>query len=274
MAARARSEIRLEDITATPRGCPGMTAFKDHFSGHAADYAAARPGYPDALFDWLAQRSPGRGLAWDAGCGNGQAALALAARFGRVHASDASAAQIASAVAHPRIRYQVAPAQAPDLPARSVDLVTVAQAWHWFDRDAFHGAVREVARPGAVLAVWCYGICTVSPAVDAVFERLYEGVLGPYWPPERRHVEAGYGDLSFPFAPLPAPPFAMACDWDLPAFLAYLRSWSASQRHLAATGRDAVAGLAEAFAAAWGAPATVRTVRWPLALRAGRVDAT
>ena len=63
-----------------------MAAFKDHFSGHAAAYARARPTYPDALFDWLAARCDRHDLAWDAGCGNGQASLALADRFRRIHA--------------------------------------------------------------------------------------------------------------------------------------------------------------------------------------------
>ena len=66
------------------------------------------------------------------------------------------------------------------------------------------------------------------------------------------------------------PPFAMQVDWTLPQYLAYLRSWSASQRHLAATGHDAVALLADDFAAAWGDPARARRVAWPLAVRAGK----
>ena len=103
-----------------------MTAFKDHFSGHAAIYRDARPRYPDALFDWLAEQAPSRRLAWDAGCGNGQASIALAARFAHVVASDPSAAQIAHAPAHPNVEYRVEPAEQPSLADASVDLVVVA----------------------------------------------------------------------------------------------------------------------------------------------------
>ena len=52
--------------------------FKDHFSGHAADYAAFRPVYPPEMFDWLATLPPARRLAWDCATGNGQGARELA----------------------------------------------------------------------------------------------------------------------------------------------------------------------------------------------------
>jgi ubiquinone/menaquinone biosynthesis C-methylase UbiE len=247
--------------------------FKDHFSGHAVDYAAARPTYPEALFDWLAAQCPRHELAWDAGCGNGQASLALATRFRRVHASDPSDAQIAAAPADPRIAWRVEPAERCSLPDGSADLATVAQAFHWFDHGRYLAEVRRVVRAGGLVALWTYGLSSVDPAVDAVFADLYDGALGPYWPPERRHVESGYRDLPFPFAEVATPRFAMACDWTLAQYLAYLASWSASRRHLAATGLDAVAAAAPAMAVAWGDPGRARTVSWPLSLRVGRVGA-
>lgn len=245
--------------------------FHDHFSGHAAGYAQARPTYPDDLFDWLATQCAQRDLAWDAGCGNGQAALALAARFAHVVATDPSAEQIAQAPAHARIGYRVEPAEAPTLDDASVDLVTVAQAMHWFDLDRFHAAVRRVLRPDGVIAVWTYGLSNVDREVDAVFRRLYDDVLGAYWPAERRHVENGYAELAFPYAAIAAPSFAMACRWTLAQYLAYLRTWSATQRYVRAMGEDPVQGLAADFADAWGDPAQARYVRWPLGLRVGRV---
>lgn len=245
-------------------------SFHDHFSGHAAGYAQARPTYPPALFEWLAQQAPARACAWDAGCGNGQASLALAHRFRRVHASDPSASQIAAAPADARISWRVEPAEQCSLPDASTDLVTVAQAYHWFDHARFCAEVRRVLRPEGVVALWTYGLSRVDPAVDAVFAQLYDGALGDYWPPERRHVENGYRELPFPFVELDAPRFEMRLDWTLAQYLAYLRSWSASQRHLKATGRDAVAEAAAAMALAWGDPDSARQVVWPLSLRVGR----
>jgi SAM-dependent methyltransferase len=247
-----------------------MTGFRDHFSGHAAVYAQARPGYPDALFDWLAARCGGRALCWDAGCGNGQASVALAARFDAVFATDPSAAQVASASPHPRVRYAVEPAEACSLGDGAADLVTVAQAFHWFDTTRFCAEARRVLRPGGVVSVWTYAESRVSPAVDAVFDHLHHGLLGADWPPGREHVLSRYRELPFPFEEMSAPDFEMRCDWSLPQYLAYLRSWSASARHLARTGEDAVAAIAPAMAVAWGDPETTRPVRWPLSLRTGR----
>jgi SAM-dependent methyltransferase len=245
--------------------------FKDHFSGHADIYREARPNYPEALFDWLAAQAPARSLAWDAGCGNGQASVALATRYARVYATDPSATQVASAEARPNIDYRVEPAEQCGLADASADLVTVAQAMHWFDLARFHAEVRRVLKPGGVFAAWTYADCRVDPAIDAVKDRLYIDLTGPYWPPERVHVENGYRDLPFPFEEIAAPPFAMGMRWNAGQFLAYLRSWSATQRYLRDKGEDPVALIEPDLRAAWGDASILRAVRWEFHLRAGRV---
>ena len=246
-------------------------SFKDHFSGHASLYAQARPHYPDALFDWIAQTAPSRECAWDVGCGNGQASVALARRFERVIATDPSAQQIGNAEQHPRIDYRVEPGERTSIADRSVDAITVAQALHWFDLPRFVDEVKRVARPGAIFAAWTYAGCNVTPQADAVIARLYDDMLGAYWPPERRLVDEGYASLALPFDPLPAPAFEMRMEWTAEQLLAYLSSWSAAQRYHAATGRDAVAEIAGALREAWGDPRQPRAVRWTLGMRAGRV---
>lgn len=245
--------------------------FKDHFSGHADLYRAARPHYPDALFAWIADHAPARGCAWDAGCGNGQASVALARHFERVVATDPSERQIRQAVPDPRVAYRVESAERTSLAAHSVDAVAVAQALHWFDLDSFVAEVRRVASPAALVAAWSYANCSVTSAVDAIVAELYDGVLGPYWPPERALVDEGYASLALPFVPVAAPAFEMREDWNAARFLAYLSSWSAAQRHRKTSGVDAVAAVADNVCAAWGDPAEPRPVRWTLAVRAGRV---
>lgn len=246
--------------------------FKDHFSGHAAAYREARPLYPNALFEYLAALCVRHDLAWDAGCGNGQAALALAERFDQVIATDPSAPQIAEAPPHPRVHYRVEPAEAGTLAAASADLITVAQALHWFDQTRFHSEVRRVAKPGAAIAVWSYALCHVSPGVDAVLAELYEGIVGPYWPPERTHVANGYADLPFPYAPLAAPSFAMRHDWTLAQLFAYLGTWSAVQRYRSSVGIDPREAIRLALEKAWGDPDATQDIVWPLIVKAGRVD--
>lgn len=243
--------------------------FKDHFSGHAASYAAARPDYPPDLFDWLAEQAPARTLAWDCATGNGQAARALAEHFERVIATDASAEQIAQAVPQPHVEYRIATAESPGLDPNSADLVTVAQAVHWFDRPRFYEAARRILRPGGLIAVWSYGLFTIDPALDGIVNRFYDGVMGPYWPPERKLVDARYATLDFPFEEVAAPAFVMERDWTLDQVLAYLRTWSAVQRYRHDEGRDPVSLISGAFTRQWG-DAPRRRVCWPLYVRAGR----
>ena len=246
-------------------------SFKDHFSTQAAQYAERRPRYPAQLYSWLAERSPARDRCWDAGCGNGQASVALAAHFGAVIATDPSAAQIEAASPHARVAYRAEPAESPSLDANSVDLITVAQAYHWLDHARFAAAADRVLRAGGLLAVWCYGLCRVSPSIDESFMALYDDILGADWPPERAHVENGYRDLPMPFDPVEgAPPFAMQVDWRGDEYLGYLRTWSATQRFLKRTGEDPVSRIEAAVMSAWGEPQRVRTVAFPLSLRVTR----
>ena len=246
--------------------------FKDLFSGHSDLYLKARPHYPDALFAWLADEAPARTCVWDAGCGNGQASVALAKHFEHVVATDPSAQQIGNAVADPRVEYRNEAAEHTSIAEHSVDAVTVAQALHWFDLPAFIAEVRRVAKPGALFAAWCYANCSVTPKVDRVIARLYDPILGRYWSPERRLVDEGYASLDIPFAPVAAPAFEMRVDWNARQLLAYLTSWSAAQKYFKATGKDAVAAIADELIAAWGDAEQVRRVRWNLAIRAGRIE--
>ena len=244
--------------------------FKDHFSTHAASYADSRPGYPEELFDWLALQCPRRRLAWDAGCGNGQASVALASYFGEVYATDPSAEQIANAQQHERVHYEVENAEDCGLGDHTANLVTVAQAYHWFEHERFCNEARRVLSTDGVMAMWSYAESRVDTDVDIVVNELHHGTLENDWPPERRHVLDRYRDLPFPFRAIAAPPFEMRCEWNLAQYLGYLSSWSASQRHLQRTGVDAVVAATPAMREAWGDPERVRTVEWPLLLLAGR----
>lgn len=239
--------------------------FKDHFSGHARSYAESRPGYPDALFAWLAGQCQQQHLAWDCATGNGQAARSLATYFDRVIASDGSAEQIAAAPATPGIEYKVWQAEDPALEPGCTDLISVAQALHWFDHNRFFAACDRALASGGVLAVWSYGLCQISESVDALVDELYSQTLDDYWPPERRLVEQGYAGIEFPFTRLEAPDFAMRLNWSAEQFMAYLRSWSATQRYLKANAVDPVAAIEDTLLQAWGDDLE-KPVCWPLTL--------
>lgn len=249
-----------------------MSSFRDHFSAVAAGYAAYRPGYPDALFSYLASLPSKRALAWDCGCGSGQATLGLAPYFARVIGTDASEAQLAKAPPHPRVEYRVARADQSGLEAATVDLVTVAQAIHWFDLEPFYAEVRRVAAPGGVLAAWVYPNAALDePALNDVLQRFYRETVGPYWPPGRELAETGYRTLRFPFDELTPPAFEIVARWTLEELLGYVGSWSATARYVAALGHDPRGMLRATLTPHWGAPDTRQPVRWPLRLRVGRV---
>ena len=243
----------------------------EYFSDVASAYAAHRPSYPAALVDFLAQHAPARRFAWDCGCGSGQLSVVLAGPFERVWATDASREQIARADPHPNVTYSCAPAQSSGLADGVVDLATAAQAAHWFDLPSYYAEVRRVARPGAIVALITYGVMTVDAELDAVIEPFYHDVLGPHWPPERRHVDEGYRSVPFPFAEISAPSLEIRREWRLPDVIGYVGTWSAVWALQRAEGQAPLEAFHRVLADAWRPADRVRTVRWPLTLRVGRV---
>jgi SAM-dependent methyltransferase len=243
--------------------------FKDHFSERASGYAAHRPHYSKELAEWLASLAPTEKLAWDVACGSGQLSTLLGDHFENVVATDASSAQIAQATPHPRVEYRVEPAEHSSLADASVDLVTVAQAVHWLDLDAFYREVRRVARPGAAIAIVAYHIAVIDPVVDTVIDGFYSGDLDGYWPPERKHIETEYRDIPFPFERI-SPPSRMflGVNWDVEQMLGYIRTWSAVRALEAKNGAAQTDRFATRLRQAWGPEK--RDVRWPIVILAGR----
>jgi SAM-dependent methyltransferase len=246
-------------------------SFADHFSGVSAAYAAFRPRYPEALFEFLARAAPAREEAWDAGTGTGQAASGLAQHFAHVTATDASAAQIEQATPHAKISYRVAAAEASGVPSQSVDLVSAAQALHWFDRPRFWAETRRVLRPRGVIAVWTYVMMQIAPDIDAIVLHFYHDAVGPFWPPERRITEERYQTIEFPFTEFEAPHFVIEQRVTLDDVAGYVRTWSATRGFIEQHRRDPVDGLTQELAPIWGPPQQPRLARWPIAMRIGRI---
>ena len=263
---RTESVVHERHVTHTV----GMT-FKDHFSTQAESYARFRPTYPASLYAWLASSVPARDLVWDCGTGSGQAAVALAGHFAQVIASDPSREQIEHATAHTRVRYFVASAEQPPAEAMGADLVTVAQALHWFDFERFYPALKRVLKPGGLFAAWGYGHLQITPEVDAVVRHYYTDVVGPYWPPDRRHIESGYRSIPFPLTELATPEFEMTARWTVEDLIGYLDSWSATRRYLQAHDVNPLLSLRPALTEAWGS-VPERQVAWPLFLRLGQIN--
>ncbi len=243
---------------------------EDCFSGQARIYSRHRPDYPESLFQYLAELCPSRELAWDCGTGSGQAAIGLVKYFDRVIASDQSPNQVANAKFHQRILYQVSSAEKADLDTQSADLITVAQALHWFKLSRFYTEVRRVLKPGGILAAWCYHLVVVSQEIDEIIKNYYEAIVGPYWSDRIQFVNDRYQTIPFPFEELPPPKIDMNTFWDMHEMLGFLDSWSSTQKFMEVRGYHPLDEIQDELKAAWGNPNQKRIVHFPLYFKIGR----
>lgn len=241
------------------------------FSSRASHYTRFRPDYPDALIAFVSSLAKQHRVAWDCATGNGQAATALAKHFDHVIGTDASPEQIREARSHANVEYRVASAEDSGLDTASADLVTVAQALHWFDQPRFYKEAKRVLVSEGAIAIWTYGDPSLDHAPsDALLQRFNKGTMGQWWPKERGAVGAVFLDAEFPFREVVPPAFTLERSWTVAELAGYLRSWSAVARYQAANnGQDPVAPFEVELARAWGSPDERHTIRWPITMRAG-----
>jgi SAM-dependent methyltransferase len=237
------------------------------FGNVAAEYKTFRPTYPAALFAYLASIAPSCNCAWDCATGNGQAACALKSYFREVVATDISERQIAQSTGFDGIEYIVASAEKTPLASSSIDLITVAQALHWFDLPRFFAEVKRVAKPGGILACWCYSLLSVDSRIDVPICKLSSEVLKGYWSSERTLVDEHYATISFPFEELAPPQFEMTQRWNLDQLLGYLGTWSAVAAYEKAIGTNPISLIADELHSAWGDRYTTKSANWTLHLR-------
>ncbi len=126
---------------------------KDLFSNQAELYAKYRPTYPKELIEYVVSFVNKKETALDCATGNGQAAILLAASFQKVFATDTSLKQIDQAVKYPSVTYLREEAEKTSFDDNSFDLITVAQAYHWFEFDAFYAEATRIGKPDAIVAV-------------------------------------------------------------------------------------------------------------------------
>jgi ubiquinone/menaquinone biosynthesis C-methylase UbiE len=255
------------------------------FSAQSKEYASSRPSYPPALFEFIVSLVDKKNLAWDCATGNGQAAVVLADYFNQVVASDISARQLENAQQKSNIIYLLFHAEDAPLKDNSLDLITVAQALHWFDFDRFYSEARRVLRKreggktaggGGIIAAWAYGLHTISPDLDKVTRQLYGDILGDkYWPAETKYIEERYETIPFPFEQIPAPEFQIQLSWSLSDLVKYFHSWSSVQKFIEKNKYDPVSEILDSLEYAWGGGRNKvnqkRKVVWPLYVKVGKI---
>lgn len=242
---------------------------KDYFSNHSKIYAAFRPVYPKTLYDYILPFVKEKDTAWDVATGNGQVARVLAEHFVHVHATDISKAQLESAFQKDNIFYSVGRAEQSGFPDHGIDLVTVGQALHWFNLDAFFSEARRVLKPNGIIAVWGYAILRISKDIDQHFMHFYNNIVGPYWDDARKLVEDEYASITFPFDELPSKEFEIVVEWNADQFAGYLTSWSATQKFIRAHGFNPVEDFMRTLQPLWKRNET-KVVTFPVFLRLGK----
>jgi ubiquinone/menaquinone biosynthesis C-methylase UbiE len=209
---------------------------KDLFSNHADQYAAFRPKYPKALFQFLSSISPDKHAVWDVGTGNGQAAIALAEYFESVFATDISDNQLRHAPQNEKVRYALESAERTSLKDNSIDLITVGQAFHWFEESSFFTEANRVLKPNGIIALWGYGLFEIKGEKNLVIQNFYKEIVGSYWDIERRKVDEKYQQSAFPFNEISVPYFQMTYQWSPEQLFGYINTWSAVNKFAAING--------------------------------------
>ncbi|KAJ9177840.1 hypothetical protein P3X46_013007 [Hevea brasiliensis] len=254
------------------------------YDKQAAIYADARPTFPSQWFSMLAALTPHHSLAWDAGTGNGQAAISVAEHYDQVIATDISEEQLKHGINHPRVRYLHTPSSMSDDELvsliggeNSVDLVTVSVAVHWFDLERFYSQVKRLLRkPGGVIAVWTYNIIQVNSEFDPLMWGFYEKTLA-FQKPNVKYAFDCYRTLPFPFESVGVgcegqpETLEMTKEMSFQGLLGLMRSWSAVNT-AKEQGMDLLCeNVTREFEKAWGGRELVRTVIFKTYMLAGKV---
>lgn len=240
--------------------------YREHFSEQSENYLSYRPQYPKELFLYLQAQVSEHQVVWDCGTGNGQAAVELAKIFQKVIATDISQAQLQQAIKKENITYQCCPAEKTNIESHSVDLVTVAQALHWFSFESFYQEVKRVLKPNGWLAAWCYSLGEVTPEIDQLTRALYRQLP---WPSERHYIEEKYETIPFPFHKIKTPLFQVEKNINFEQFIGYLNTWSAVKEAMKYEKNNPIDALVFELKKAWGGAHVLRSMHWPLYLLMG-----
>jgi ubiquinone/menaquinone biosynthesis C-methylase UbiE len=249
-----------------------MKPVQDNFSAQAGLYQKYRPVYPGELYAEILKEVKEKKKVWDCGTGNGQVAYQLASYFEQVYATDISEKQLAHGIPHPNIRYQISRAEQTHFHDKQFDLITVAQAIHWFDFELFYKEVNRTDKPGGILAIWGYGLLKIDHTTDTLIDHFYRDIVGPYWDKERRYIDEGYQTIPFSFREIPVKKsFPMEYYWSLEELLGYLNTWSSVQQFISDQHHNPVELLRKELSGNW-LMQDKKKITFPLFVRMGLIE--
>jgi len=242
---------------------------KDNFSVQSSQYAKFRPTYPKELYDFLMAHVDQKNCAWDGATGNGQVAAELSKAFMEVYATDISSKQLEQAPQLANIHYKIESAEHTTFGNQQFDLITIAQAIHWFNFEEFFLEVSRVIKPNGIFAAFGYDLMKINPKIDRLIYYLYEDILGSYWDVERKHIEDGYARIPFPFQEIESPSLSISVDWHFDQLIGYLETWSSLQHYMRENGTNPIELIYDKLKIAWGKPQK-RAVHFNLILKVFR----
>ena len=244
----------------------------DKFSEQSSTYKRFRPTYPSTIYDEMHLHVQDKKACWDCGTGNGQVASVLAKNFDQVFATDISQNQLNQASSIDNVTYSVQRAERTNFDDNQFDLITVAQAVHWFDQMAFNQEVQRVGKKGAIISIWGYGLLRISDAIDHFIDEFYHNVVGPYWNKERIYIEQAYENIIFDFEEIPLRrTHQIIVQWDVEHLRGFLESWSAVQNYVQHHHDNPVDSLMDSIHAIWNDGALMN-VEFPIFVRMGRIS--
>ena len=127
----------------------------EKFTGKSEAYAKARPGYPQEAIDYIASLIPADAIIADIGAGTGKFTEPLAQKGYKIFAIEPNLDMREQLVIAMKPYFNVetlsGTAEATTLPNQSVDVITCAQALHWFDPDAFWSECRRIGNPNTLI---------------------------------------------------------------------------------------------------------------------------
>ena len=148
-------------------------------------------------------------------------------------------------------------------------MITVAQAFHWFDMERFYKEAKRLLKPGGLLAIWGYSLLKVNPSIDAIVNYIHDIELKDHWNERRKLVDSGLSDVIIPFNEISCPQFEMEISWDFTQFIGYINTWSAITKFKADKGYNLLLNYENELAEAWG-QTKLNKIRFPLFTRMGK----
>ncbi|KAN0039505.1 hypothetical protein ACTA71_007294 [Dictyostelium dimigraforme] len=228
---------------------PTPTKFDDKFGSVSKSYKNFRPTYSNELYSIIDSFCDSkRDLAIDIGCGSGQATVRLADYFKKVIGFEPSQGQIDNAEKVENVEYRLSAAEKIDLPSGSVDLITVAQAAHWFNLPVFYEESKRLLRDDGSLIIWSYGLMKITNNSDAqkVHEKHYYETIGKqYWAPERQYIDDEYVDIKPTFENTSRKTISLPKSMSINDMIGYYSSWSGYAAFIKAGNKDVLPEIKE-----------------------------